>query len=40
LYENSLVRRPVRKIVKVSLSSASVSEHAQIILRQAQVFNE
>lgn len=32
LYENSLLRRPVRKLVKVSLPSGSVANHAQILL--------
>jgi len=35
LYENSLARRPVRKIVKVPLVSGSVAEHAKLILEQA-----
>jgi tRNA 2-selenouridine synthase len=35
LYENSLTRRPVHKIVKVPLLSGSVEEHAKIILKQA-----
>jgi tRNA 2-selenouridine synthase len=35
LYDNSLVRRPVRKIVKISLKSGSLKEHAEIILKHA-----
>jgi len=35
LYENSLKRRPVRKIVKIKLLSGSVAEHAGIILKYA-----
>ncbi len=35
LYENSLSRRPVRKMVKVSLSSGSVAGHAEVILKSA-----
>ena len=35
LYENSLSRRPVRKMVKVNLPSVSAAEHAQIILNHA-----
>jgi hypothetical protein len=35
LYENSLSRRPVRKIVKVNLPSVSATEHAEIILKHA-----
>jgi tRNA 2-selenouridine synthase len=32
LYENSLIRRPVRKTMKVTLASGSAAEHAGIIL--------
>ena len=39
LYENSLTRRPVRKIVKVPLVSGSVEEHAKLILQQALIQN-
>ncbi len=39
LYENSLTRRPVRKIVKVSLKSGSVEEHAKLILEKALAHN-
>ena len=35
LYENSLSRRPVRRIVKISLPSESAAIHAAIILQQA-----
>ncbi len=35
LYSNSLSRRPVRKIVKIPLSSGSVGDHAGIILDYA-----
>ena len=35
LYENSLKRRPVPKIVKIKLLSGSVAEHAGIILKYA-----
>jgi len=35
LYENSLTRRPVRKMVRIPLSSGSVKEHAGIILKCA-----
>jgi tRNA 2-selenouridine synthase len=33
LYENALSRRPVRKIVKVALSSGNVQNHAEVILK-------
>lgn len=35
LYENSLTRRPVRKIVKIQLVSGNVEENAKRILQQA-----
>jgi tRNA 2-selenouridine synthase len=35
LYANSLVRRPVQKIVRIPLENGSVNEHAEIILRHA-----
>jgi tRNA 2-selenouridine synthase len=35
LYDNSLARRPVRKIVRISLETGSVKEHAEIILQKA-----
>jgi len=35
LYNNSLVRRPLRKIVKIPLTSGSIKEHAEIILKHA-----
>jgi tRNA 2-selenouridine synthase len=35
LYENSLVRRPVKTVIKIALSSGSVEENAGIILRKA-----
>jgi tRNA 2-selenouridine synthase len=35
LYDNSLVRRPVRKIVRISLETGSVKEHAEILLKNA-----
>ena len=35
LYENSLSRRPVRKMVKINLPSVSATEHAEIILKHA-----
>lgn len=35
LYANSLVLRPVRNIVRISLEPASVKEHAEIILKHA-----
>jgi len=36
LYENSLSRRPVRKIVKIPLDPGSVKEHAEIIMKHAK----
>ena len=35
LYENSLSRRPLRKIVKVNLPSGNAAEHAAILLKYA-----
>jgi tRNA 2-selenouridine synthase len=35
LYENSLVRRPIQKIVRIPLAAGSVKEHAEIILTHA-----
>lgn len=35
LYANSLVRRPVQKILQIPLKSGSVKEHAEIILNHA-----
>ncbi len=35
LYANSLVRRPVQKIVRIPLAAGSVKEHAEIILNHA-----
>ncbi|MEI6061838.1 MAG: tRNA 2-selenouridine(34) synthase MnmH [Bacteroidota bacterium] len=36
LYDNSLMRRPIRKIVKVSLLSENTAEHAGIIIQFAR----
>jgi tRNA 2-selenouridine synthase len=35
LYANSLVRRPVQRIVNLPLAAGSVKEHAEIILNHA-----
>jgi tRNA 2-selenouridine synthase len=35
LYSNSLVRRPVKKIVRLPLTAESVKEHAEILLKLA-----
>ena len=37
LYDNSLIRRPVNKIVKIPLTSGSVKEHAEIILKRSLI---
>ncbi len=34
LYENSLKRRPVQNVIKISLQSENVTEHAAILLKQ------
>jgi tRNA 2-selenouridine synthase len=38
LYENSLNRRPVRKIVKLPLLPGDMKDHATIILKQAEAY--
>lgn len=38
LYENSLLRRPVRKIVKVPLPSGSVNTQAMMVLKAAETW--
>ena len=37
LYENSLTRRPVKRIVNIPLDSGGVKEHAEIIITHANV---
>ena len=36
LYDNSLSRRPIQNIIRISLPSGDISEHTQMILNEAE----